>query len=85
MHLEGKEIIRPFYPGGDYENAEYPKNCVVVDNPPFSIITKIVRWYASRDIPFFLFAPGLTLFHCLRGVDACGIVCDCTIVYANGA
>ena len=22
--LEGKQILRPFYPGGDYEHAEYP-------------------------------------------------------------
>ena len=24
--LEGKQILRPFYPGGDYEKAEYPSN-----------------------------------------------------------
>lgn len=27
-------IVRPFYPGGDYENYEYPEGCVVLDNPP---------------------------------------------------
>ena len=42
--LTGKEILRPFYPGGDYINAEYPDNGVVIDNPPFSIFTKIVRF-----------------------------------------
>lgn len=30
-------IVRPFYSGGDYENYDYPEDCVVVDNPPFSI------------------------------------------------
>lgn len=33
-------IVRPFYPGGDYENYDYPEGCVVVDNPPFSIFAK---------------------------------------------
>ena len=32
-------IVRPFYPGGDYENYDYPEGCVV-DNPPFSIFAK---------------------------------------------
>ena len=30
-------IVRPFYPGGDYEHYDYPEGCVVVENPPFSI------------------------------------------------
>lgn len=33
-------FCRPFYPGGNYENYDY-KNKVVVDNPPFSILSKI--------------------------------------------
>ena len=32
-----ESIVRPFYPGGDYESFEYPDGCVVLDNPPFSI------------------------------------------------
>ena len=39
-------FVRPFYPGGDYENFVYGENCVVVDNPPFSIISKIIRFYS---------------------------------------
>ena len=35
-------FIRPFYPGGDYQNAKYPKGCAVVDNPPFSIMSEII-------------------------------------------
>lgn len=72
--LTGKVILRPFYPGGDYENAEYPENGVVIDNPPFSLFKKICVFYASRNIPFFLFGPGMTIMH----------ICDvCTAVFIN--
>ena len=54
--MEGKVILRPFYPGGDYENAEYPENGVVIDNPPFSILSRIYDFYIERGIKFFLFA-----------------------------
>ncbi len=37
------EFMRPFYPGGDYEKEDYSGG-VVVDNPPFSILSKIVRF-----------------------------------------
>lgn len=59
--LKGKTILRPFYPGGDYEHAEYLDKGIVIDNPPFSIFTSIVRFYTIRGIPFFLFGPGLTI------------------------
>ena len=39
--LKGKKIIRPFYPGGDYQKEDYSGDCVVIDNPPFSIISEI--------------------------------------------
>lgn len=42
---QGRPIVCPFYPGGDFEHFDYPDNCVVIDNPPFSIYAKIVRWY----------------------------------------
>ena len=29
-NIEGRPIVRPFFPGGDYKNHEYPENCVVV-------------------------------------------------------
>ncbi len=64
--MEGKEVLRPFYPGGDYEHAEYPEDGVVIDNPPFSMFTKICKFYSERRIPFFLFGPGLTIFSCLK-------------------
>ena len=80
--IEGKEIVRPFYPGGDFENYDYPADCVVIDNPPFSILTKIVNWYIERGIKFFLFAPQLTLFSSHSGSF---IVTDSKIIYENGA
>lgn len=46
--LQGREIVRPFYPGGDYEHAEYPEGCVVIDNPPFSILSKICAFYQKK-------------------------------------
>lgn len=48
-------IVRPFYPGGDYERFDYPDACVVLDNPPFSILSKICEFYIDRGIAFFLF------------------------------
>ncbi len=42
---EDVRIIRPFYPGGDYKNEDYSGDCIVVDNPPFSILKSICEWY----------------------------------------
>ena len=75
-------IVRPFYPGGDYENFEYPAGCCVLDNPPFSILAKIVDFYNARHINYFLFAPGLT---CLNYAKRTNIVIGATVVYSNGA
>ena len=36
-------ILRPFWPGGDYQQEDYGGDCVVIDNPPCSIISQIVR------------------------------------------
>ena len=79
--LVGRRILRPFYPGGDYESVDYRDDDVVIDNPPFSIITRIVRFYESKGVDFFLFAPGLTLF---RSNAKCSIVTNSDIKYANG-
>lgn len=58
--IDPAKIVRPFYPGGDYENFDYPEGAVVLDNPPFSILSRICGFYLDRGIPFFLFAPSLT-------------------------
>jgi len=82
--LEGAEVLRPFYPGGDYQNAEYPEGCVVIDNPPFSILSEICRFYNQRGIRYFLFAPTLTLFSIASG--SCNYLpTGVGVTYHNGA
>ena len=77
-----KNFVRPFYPGGDFENYDYKEEDIVVDNPPFSILSKICRFYNERNIPYFLFCPGLTVM-CSAG--KCKVCTGSTIVYENGA
>jgi len=81
--LAGKQIIRPFFPGGDFESVDYPDNCVVIDNPPFSILSKICRFYIERNIKFFLFCPHLTAFS--SDIDVTHIITGAAITYENGA
>lgn len=81
--IEGARVVRPFYPGGDYENYPYREGDVVIDNPPFSIISKITRDYLSRGVRFFLFAPHLTVFGPAR--DCTAVVPGASITYENGA
>ena len=85
VDLGTRPIVRPFYPGGDFERFLYPANCAVVDNPPFSILTKVVRWYLAHHVDFFLFAPALTLFSTASGSDITYVVCNSSIVYHNKA
>ena len=81
--LDRENFIRPFWPGADYKKVEYPVDCVVVDNPPFSIRTAICDFYQKRGIRFFLFSPALTLLS--RRQDLCHIAVGVGITYANGA
>ena len=80
--LEGREIVRPFWPGGDFETFDYPENCVVIDNPPFSIYDRILKFYTEEGIDFMLFGPSLSLF---KRYDCCYIVTNEVVTYANGA
>jgi len=82
--IDRSRFVRPFWPGGDYEGHDYPDGCVVVDNPPFSILSKIKRFYLARGIPFFLFCPSLTAFGSFDE-RCCVILSDSNIVYENGA
>ena len=77
-------FVRPFYPGGDYQREKYPKGCVVVDNPPFSILAEILKFYSERGIRFFLFAPTLTLFSCSSRYCT-ALPCTLAVIYENGA
>ena len=84
--LSRENFVRPFYPGGDYAREKYPEGCVVVDNPPFSIMSEILRFYDSRGIKFFLFAPTLTLFSSSSSAMTCTALCCTTaVIYENGA
>ena len=83
VDLSDKVILRPFFPGGDYRNAEYPENGIVIDNPPFSIFTEIVKFYTAMRIPFFLFGQGKTIMCCVKYCTAV-IVTD-LLTYENGA
>ena len=85
--LEGKRVVRPFCPGGDYRNFDYSGDCFVLDNPPFSILAEIRNFYAERNIGYFLFAPALTLFSRLgeNENNVTYIVAAARIVYDNGA
>lgn len=83
-NLDRKKFMRPFYPGGDYQKEQYPKGAVVVDNPPFSILSEIIRWYCERGIRFFLFAPTLSLFTAV-GADVEYMPVGVCILYENGA
>ena len=84
VDIEGCNIVRPFWPGGDYEAYDYKEDDVVVDNPPFSILAGILRFYQGRGIRFFLFGPQLTLFSSSSS-SLTYIPCACAVEYANGA
>ena len=83
--VDRSRFVRPFYPGGNYEGETYPDGCAVVDNPPFSIMVKILRFYIEHGVKFFLFAPTLTLFsgRNLDGITYIPTASD--ITYENGA
>ena len=81
--IDVSKIVRPFWPGGDYKLTKYPEGCVVIDNPPFSILAEIIKWYNEKGVRFFLFAPTLTLFSSSSSSSA--IPCGASITYENGA
>ena len=80
--VDKNTFVRPFYPGGDYQNEKYNSGDIVVDNPPFSILSEICAWYQERGVRFFLFAPHLTVL----GVRAAQkLVTGVSVTYENGA
>lgn len=81
--LDKADFVRPFYPGNDYKRYEYSGK-IVVDNPPFSILGEIVRFYVAHGIRFMLFAPTLTGL--VRYADFCTVFpTGADIEYENGA
>ena len=79
-----EKMVRPFYPGGDYEHEDYT-DCVVVDNPPFSICKKIQKFYVDHGVKFFLFAPGLMFNSIAFEIGVSGIWIKPGLIYNNGA
>ena len=76
-------VIRPFWPGYDYRREDYPDGCVVIDNPPFSILSQIEKFYLDNGVRFFLFAPALSLF---KSWDALHyVLCGADVTFENGA
>ena len=84
-NVDPGNVVRPFWPGGDYQAFDYPDRAVVIDNPPFSILASIKKFYIKKNIPFFLFCPSLTALSGAMSRDLNHIICDCDIVYENGA
>lgn len=82
--IDRANVIRPFKPGGDYQREDYT-NRVVVDNPPFSILTKIVDWYTEQGIKYFLFAPSLTALNYAYRKGVCCVFVNARLFYGNGA
>ena len=83
--VQRSRFVRPFYPGGDYQAENYPTGSVVVDNPPFSILSEILRWYTEHGMKFFLFAPGLTGLSS-AAVENCTLIATGShVIYENGA
>lgn len=82
--IDPDKTVRPFWPGGNYEALDYPAGAVVLDNPPFSCLAQIVRFYQTQRIPYFLFAPALTALGYTR-IGASVLFTDSKITYHNGA
>ena len=84
--IDRDAVVRPFWPGGDYESYDYPDGCCVVDNPPFSILARIIDTYMRNGVRFFLFAPSMTcLSHRASVLRVNHILCNADITYENGA
>ena len=81
--LSAFNIVRHFYPNSDYLTYNYSDDDLVLDNPPFSLYSKIVRNYMRMGVKFFLFAPALSLFVPDSGANY--VITGANITYANGA
>lgn len=77
------DYIRPFKPNGDFTSENYD-NKIVIDNPPYSIISKIIQWYNEHNIRYFLFCNHLTSTGLLK-YDCTILLTNAKITYANGA
>lgn len=81
--VKNYNVLRPFKPAGDYLKENYDDKTLVIDNPPFSLYSKIVRNYLNMKVKFFLFAPALTLF--VVNSECQYVITNSNIRYENGA
>lgn len=85
-NLNKDDFVRPFIPDGDYMSFNYTQESVVVDNPPFSILSKIIDFYLDKGIKFFLFAPNKTVLAFLSKNRKVTAICtSANVIYDNGA
>ena len=82
--LDPGTFVRPFYPGGDYQAEDYTGK-VVVDNPPFSILRKIMNYYNENGIKWFLFTPAMCTVIGTNYRDKMHICLGADVTYENGA
>ena len=82
--VDKNKVLRPFWPDKDYTQYDYSPDCVVIDNPPFSILASIVKFYLYLGINFFLFAPNKIIFN-LGSYPCCLICTGANIIFENGA
>lgn len=76
------ENLRPFKPNGNFLKENYT-NKIVIDNPPFTILSNIIQYYKLNNIKFWLFAPTLTIMHYYKKCDI--VLTKLNIKYTNGA
>lgn len=84
--LADKKVVRPFFPGGNYEKdlKKYDKNTVVLDNPPFSQVIEIIKTYREHNIKFLLFVPMPSAIRAIY--NGCGLICPRgALTFENGA
>ena len=81
-NVKKETFIRPFYPGGNYQGEKY-EGKIVVDNPPFSILSEIETWYNEHGVKYFLFAPSLTNLPSNR--KCCAVCTGVNVTYENKA
>lgn len=48
--IDPAKVVRPFWPGADYTKRDYHEGCVMVNNPPFSILAQICDEYIRRVV-----------------------------------
>lgn len=82
--LDPETFVRPFYPGRDYQAEDYTGK-VVVDNPPFSMLRKIMNFYNENGIKWFLFTPAMSTVSGTNYLEKMHICLGAGITYENGA